>query len=92
MENQIDKAEKSRRFDILLKALHPISKKKNDLLMGKIIKVFVEGESKTDKDVLTARTEGGKTVDFIGSKELIGSFVNVEITECKTWSLFGKII
>ena len=92
MENQIDKDEKSRRFDILLKSLHPISKKKNDLMYGKIYKVFVEGESKTDKTVLTGRTEGGKTVDFKGDFSLIGQFVNVKIIECKTWSLTGEII
>lgn len=92
MENQIDKAEKSRRFDILLHALHPISKMKNDLLLGKELKVFVEGESKTNKEVLTARTEGGKAVDFVGDKSLIGEFTTVRIIESKTWSLFGEII
>ena len=92
MDNQVDKEEKSRRFDILLKALHPISKKKNDLLFGKVLRVFVEGESKTDKSVLSGRTEGGKTVDFVGDKSLIGNFADVEIIESKTWSLVGKLV
>ncbi len=91
MENQIPDDEKSKRFNILLSELHPISKKKNDLLFGKTLKVFVEGLSKTDKSVLTARTEGGKTVDFKGDTSLIGSFVNVEIIESKTWSLIGRL-
>lgn len=92
MENQVDKEEKSRRFDILLKVLHPISKKKNDLLYKKVVRVFVEGLSKTDSTVLSGKTEGGKTVDFVGDENLIGSFVCVEIIECKTWSLVGKIV
>lgn len=92
MEEQVDKAEKMRRFDILLAALHPISKKKNDLLLGKEMKVFVEGESKTNKEILTGKTEGGKTVDFAGDRKLIGSFVNVRIVQCKTWSLVGEKI
>ncbi len=92
MTNQIDKQEKSKRFDILLSALHPISKKKNDLLLNKELRVFVEGESKTNKNVLSGKTEGGKTVDFIGDKSLIGQFANVKIIECKTWSLVGKLI
>ncbi len=92
MAEQIPDEEKSRRFNILLNELHPISKKKNDLLFGKTMKVFVEGYSKTDKTVLTGRTEGGKTVDFKGGDDLIGNFANVEIVESKTWSLIGKLI
>lgn len=91
MENQVDDKEKSRRFDTLLKSLHPISREKNDLLYGKVLKVFVEGISKTNKNVLSAKTEGGKTVDFIGEKSLIGSFVYVKIVECKTWFLIGEL-
>ncbi len=91
MEEQIPDEEKSNRFNQLLSELHPISKMKNDLLVGKTLKVFVESVSKTDKSVLTAKTEGGKTVDFKGSEDLIGKFVNVEITESKTWFLIGNL-
>lgn len=92
MEDQIDDDIKSDRFNRLLSALHPISKKKNDLLLNKTLKVFVESESKTNPDVLAGKTEGGKTVDFRGDKSLIGSFVYVKITECKTWNLLGELI
>lgn len=92
MKNQIEDSIKSERFNRLLSVLHPISKKKNDLLFGKTVKVFVEGESKTDPEVLAGKTEGGKTVDFRGQKSLIGSFVYVKITECKTWNLLGELI
>lgn len=92
MENQVSDQDKSTRFNELLNALHPISKKKNDLLFGKTLKVFVEGTSKTNENILTGRTEGGKTVDFEGDESLIGSFAYVKITECKTWSLFGQKI
>lgn len=92
MENQIPAEEKSQRFNELLNALHPISKMKNDLLLGKTLKVFVESVSKTNENVLTAKTEGGKTVDFEGSKELIGQFVKVKIIESKTWFLLGELV
>ena len=91
MENQIDDNIKSARFNRLLEALHPISKKRNDLLLNKTLKVFVEGMSKTDSCVLSAKTEGGKTVDFKGDKALIGQFAYVKITQCKTWSLAGEL-
>ncbi|MBR5505093.1 MAG: TRAM domain-containing protein, partial [Clostridia bacterium] len=31
-------------------------------------------------------------VNFAGSDECIGKFVNVKITEVRTWSLLGEII
>ena len=55
-------------------------------------KVLVEGVSKKNDETLTGRTEGFKLVDFEGDKELIGSMVDVEITEGKTFSLTGRII
>lgn len=91
MNEQIDDDEKSRRFNLLLSVLHPISKQRNDLLLGKTLRVFVEGESKTNKNVLTGKTEGGKTVDFVGDKSLIGQFADVMITESKTWFLLGQL-
>ncbi len=92
MDDQIDEQEKSRRFNILLSELHPISKQKNDLLVGKNVRVFVESISKTNDNVLTGKTEGGKTVDFVGDKSLIGSFANVKITDSRTWFLLGELI
>ena len=92
MEDQVDEEEKSRRFNILLSELHPISKMKNDLLVGKKMRVFVESVSKTDENVLTGKTEGGKTVDFVGDTKLIGSFANVRITDSRTWFLLGELI
>ena len=90
MDNQIDHAEKQRRFDKLLKVQSPISLKNSEKYVGKQIKVFVEGVSKTDKNVLTARTNGGKLVNFKGDKSLIGDFANIKIISAKTWYLVGE--
>ena len=40
---------------------------------------------------ISAKTEGGKTVNFRGDSDLIGSFCQVIITKAKSWSLDGKI-
>jgi hypothetical protein len=90
MDNQIDHAEKQRRFDKLLEVQSPISLKNNEKYVGKQLKVFVEGVSKTDKNVLTARTNGGKLVNFKGDKSLIGDFANIKIISAKTWYLVGE--
>ncbi len=90
MEDCLSDEEKHRNFDRMLEVQNEISKRKNDKYKGKIEKVLVEGQSKTDADALTGRTEGGKVVNFKGSDNLVGELVDVRITSCQTWSLFGE--
>ena len=92
MEDVISPDEKKQCFDELLRVQDEISLEKNEALRGKVLKVLVEGESKTDKNVLSGRTEGGKIVNFEGGRDVIGKFVDVKITDVRTWSLIGEII
>ena len=82
--------EKHRNFDRMIELQNEISKRKNDMYLGSVQEVLVEGRSKTNADTMTGRTEGGKIVNFSGD-ELVGSLVNVKITDTRTWSLIGKI-
>lgn len=91
-EDQIEESEKHRRFDLLVNAVNEISEKKNKAYQDRVEKVLVDGVSKNDKSTLTGRTEGFKLVNFAGKKELIGSIVDVKITDAKTFSLFGEVI
>ena len=83
--------EKHKNFDKMLALQNEISKRKNDGYLGKRVKVLAESVSKTNSEFLSGRTDGGKIVNFCGSKDLIGQLVEVRITECKTWSLLGEI-
>ncbi len=91
-EDQIEESEKHRRFDLLVSAVNEISEKKNKAYQDRVEKVLVDGVSKNDKSTLTGRTDGFKLVNFAGNKELIGSIVDVKITDAKTFSLFGEVI
>lgn len=91
-EDQIEESEKHRRFDLLVSAVNEISEKKNKAYQDRVEKVLVDGVSKNDKSTLTGRTDGSKLVNFAGKKELIGSIVDVKITDAKTFSLFGEVI
>jgi len=91
-EDQIEESEKHRRFDLLVNAVNEISEKKNKAYQDRVEKVLVDGVSKNDKSTLTGRTDGFKLVNFAGKKELIGSLVDVKITDAKTFSLFGEVI
>lgn len=92
MEGQLPYEEKQKRLSRLIKDQNIISRKINETYLGKTVRVLVEGKSQNNENVLTGRTEGNKIVNFSGEKEDIGQFVNVEITDIRTWSLLGNII
>lgn len=92
MEDVLTDEEKHNNFDQMLAVQNEISKRKNDAYLGKTVSVLAEGISKNNPDTLTGRTEGGKVVNFSGLPEDIGKMLNIKITSCQTWSLFGEKI
>ncbi|MBQ5791849.1 MAG: 30S ribosomal protein S12 methylthiotransferase RimO [Clostridia bacterium] len=91
MEDPTPMEEKKENFNRMLEVQDRISYEKNKALEGKVLTVLVEGESKTDAEYMSGRTDGGKIVNFKAPENLKGSFVNVKITEAKTWSLSGEL-
>lgn len=92
MENQLTKEIKKERLQRLIELQNKKSKELSQTYSGKVVRVLVEGESRKNNKVLTGRTSTNKIVLFKGNKELEGSFVDVKIDECKTWTLYGKIV
>ena len=88
MEDPTPKEEKSRRFDKLCAVQNEISVQIHESYVGKTLRCLVDGK---DKELLTARTEGGRLVRFAGCDELIGTYQNIHITGCTTWSLTGQM-
>ncbi len=86
MEDLTPKEEKNRRFDKLCALQNAISEDIHRGYVGKTLRCLVDGK---DKDMLTARTEGGRLVRFPGEDALIGSFTELTITDSGTWSLTG---
>jgi len=91
-ENQVPEEIKHERFQRLLDTLYPIFYEKNLKYKDKVVEVLVEEVSKNNKEVLSGRTRTGKLVHFKGDKDLIGKFINVKITNPKTFTLEGFII
>ena len=77
-------------FDRMLEVQNEISRRKNEAYVGRICRVLVDGVSKTDTHMLTARTDTNKIVNFPGRQELAGKYINVKITKAQTWSLYGE--
>lgn len=91
-EDQVPEDIKHERFNRLVDLMNELSLKKNKDLEGQVVSVLVEGTSKTNEDILTGRTEGFKTLNFKGPKDIIGTIVPVRITEGKTFNLEGIFI
>ena len=88
MEDLTPKEEKSRRFDRLCAVQNEISVQIHENYIGRTMRCLVDGK---DKDLLTARTEGGRLVRFSGCDNLIGTYQNLTITGATTWSLTGQM-
>ncbi len=88
MEDPTPKEEKNRRFDKLCAVQNSISEEIHNAYTGRVMTCLVDG---TDKEHLTARTEGGRLVRLTGNPSLIGTFQKVTITGATTWSLTGQL-
>ncbi|MFL0555230.1 tRNA (N6-isopentenyl adenosine(37)-C2)-methylthiotransferase MiaB [Paenibacillus barengoltzii] len=92
MEDNVPMEVKKARLMKLNDTLNEFSRNSNEALRGQIVEVLVEGESKNNAHMLSGRTRTNKLVHFEGSTELIGTFVQVEITDPMTWYIKGKLV
>ncbi len=91
MDGHIEESVAKVRFNKLVKVLNEGISEKNKGYIGKTMKVLLEDVSKDDK-FLTGRTDGFNLVHVeCEDKGLIGKFVDVEIVDCKTFYLIGKL-
>ena len=92
MDGHIPEETKSARFNRLKELADSMTAESIKKYVGTVQKVLVEGESKTNPDVLTGRTRSNKIVNFVGDKNLIGKEVDIEITSEHVWYLKGNVV
>ena len=92
MENQIPEEIKHKRFDKLKQLVESQIAQRNQEYIGSTQKILVEGKSKNNQEMLTGRTDSNKVVIFEGSKDLIGSIINIKIISEHMWYLKGEKI
>ena len=93
MEDQIPREVQNERFQRLLDVQNEIALEKNEALVGKMLRVLSEGESKNDSGVFVARTEGNKIVHFVDpDSDSKGKFVYVKITRAEPFALHGELV
>lgn len=91
MKDDVPEQVKKDRLQRLNDVMTELGRENNEKLRGQVVEVLVEGESKTNSDVLAARTRTNKLVLFPGPKELIGQLAEVKITEPQTWLLKAEL-
>ena len=61
-------------------------------MVGTVQRILVEGISRKNVMEVSGRTENNRVVNFEGSPEMIGRYVDVEIVDVYTNSLRGKLV
>ncbi|MBC9131906.1 tRNA (N6-isopentenyl adenosine(37)-C2)-methylthiotransferase MiaB [Frischella sp. Ac48] len=92
MEDTVSEEEKKQRLYILQERINQQAMQFSRQMLGTVQRVLVEGTSKKDTLEFTGRTENNRIVNFEGCADMIGKFVDVEITDVYPNSLRGKVI
>lgn len=90
MENQIPEDVVKERFNRLLETVNEVSKTISSRYEGSVQRVLVEDIDDHDSDCVTGRMTNNILVHFPGEKELIGTLVNVRLTECRGFYYMGE--
>jgi len=88
MKDDVSSAEKKRREKVLTEVLKKTALENNKKYFAKTLKVL---PTEYKKGFLSGKSFHYKTVKFRGSKNLIGKFAKVKITDAFPWSLQGKL-
>jgi tRNA-2-methylthio-N6-dimethylallyladenosine synthase len=91
MDGQVDPAVIQQRFDRLVDLQNRISLERNQALVGRRFEVLVEGQSRKDETMATARTRGGRLLHLPGVFEP-GTFLDAEVTRAAPHHLMGASI
>ncbi len=90
--DDVTEDEKKQRLYLLQQRINNQAAQFSRAMLGSEQRVLVEGPSKKDIMELTGRTENNRIVNFQGSPDMIGKFVDIKITDVFTNSLRGEVV
>ena len=91
LTDTVPREDADRRMSELLSLQEKISEEKNLPLLGKTVRVLVEGRAKKgDGNTYTARTASGKLVHFFSECDPKGQFKTIKIERVGAFDLFGS--
>ena len=92
LPGQIDPDVASRRIEKLIHQQDQITSEIFNSLIGTKVNVLVSGNARRDETELTGKSERNISVNFRGTKDLIGTIVPVQITAASKTTLRGEIV
>lgn len=92
MPDDVTEDEKKQRLYLLQQRINNQAAQFSRAMLGTEQRVLVEGPSKKDIMELTGRTETNRIVNFKGTPDMIGKFVDIKITDVWTNSLRGDVV
>ncbi len=92
MDDDVTEDEKKARLQRLQQQINNQAMQFSRMMLGTEQRILVEGPSKKDLMELTGRTENNRIVNFVGTPDMIGEFVDVKITDVYTNSLRGDVV
>ncbi|MFU2079728.1 tRNA (N6-isopentenyl adenosine(37)-C2)-methylthiotransferase MiaB [Avibacterium endocarditidis] len=90
--DDVSEDEKKQRLYVLQQRINNQAAQFSRAMLGTEQRVLVEGPSKKDLMELTGRTETNRIVNFVGTPDMIGKFVDIKITDVFTNSLRGEVV
>lgn len=91
MPDIVSKEEKGKWFRELLAVQEKIAGERTAKMKNKTYRVLCEEKAKRD-GYISGRTSGNVIIEFPAPDDVIGTFRNVKVTECKTWVLDGELV
>lgn len=92
LPDDVSEDEKKERLARLQQRINNQAMQFSRAMLGTEQRILVEGPSKKDLMELTGRTENNRVVNFTGTPDMIGKFVDVKITDVYTNSLRGEVV
>ncbi|HBO22599.1 MAG TPA: tRNA (N6-isopentenyl adenosine(37)-C2)-methylthiotransferase MiaB [Providencia sp.] len=92
LPDDVSEEEKKQRLHLLQLRINQQALSFSRTMLGSVQRVLVEGISRKNVMEISGRTENSRVVNFEGTPDMIGKFVDVEIVDAFANSLRGKII
>lgn len=92
MVDEVSNETKMARLKRLKNRIDELENAVAEKMVGTTQRIVVEGVSKKDEKELAGRTDNNRVVNFVGSPELLGRFVEVSITAVSMHTLRGELV
>lgn len=92
LPDDVSEDTKKQRLQILQQRINQQALRIARNMLGTEQRILVEGPSKKDVMELSGRTENNRVVNFAGTPDMIGEFVDVKVTDVFANSLRGEVV